>query len=312
MNGYREKHGSSSQPWAVASTASSNYRGKHQMKNRKRRRWGIFLIAVVVLCLLYPFVEAHILTTDRATLKSEDLPADVGNLKIVYLSDIHYGYFFSDAELNSLVSRINQLKPDIVLFGGGYGTDNLSAIQFFRKLPSIHARYAMAGVVGDTDRGKEPADLVHLQDAMREVNVIPLVNEVFQVRVGNNIVYVAGVDDPLTGSPDLKYVASRVSASDYVILLCHSPSVIPDSQLVTDASDRFGWYDLGLFGHTHGGQIPLFSSVLDLASEVPDRYRSGWLKENRVDMLVSHGVGTLEFPARLFCFPQIHEINISD
>ncbi len=310
MNGYREKHGSS-QPWAVASTASSGYRGKHQRKNRRRRRRIIFLLILLVLCLCYPFVEAHLLLTDRVYLKSEDLPSDIGNLRIVFLSDIHYEYFYSDAELNSLVTRINQLKPDIVLFGGGYATDNQSAVRFFRKLPSIHARYAMAGVIGETDRGETPSDLSRLQDAMRDAGVIPLVNEVYTVRIGSSAVYVAGLDDPLTGSPDLKYVASRVSASDYVILLCHSPSVIPDTELVTDSSDRLVWFDLGLFGHTHGGQMALFSPILDLASEVLERYRSGWLKENRIDMLVSNGVGTLEFPARLFCYPQIHDINIS-
>ena len=310
MNGYREKHGSS-QPWAVASTASPGYRGKHRRKNRRRRRRVTVLLILLFLCLCYPFVEAHLLMTDRVTLKSEDLPADIGNLRIVFVTDIHYGYFFSDAELNSLVSRINQLKPDIVLFGGGYATDHASAVRFFRNLPSIHARYAIAGVIGETDRGETPAELSRLQDVMRDAGVIPLVNEVYTVRIGNSAVCIAGLDDPLSGTPDLKTVASRVSASDYVVLLCHSPSVIPDTELVTDSADRLGWFDLGLFGHTHGGQMALFSPILDLASEVPERYRSGWLKENRIDLLISNGVGTLEFPARLFCYPQIHDINIT-
>ena len=54
-----------------------------------------------------------------------------------------------------------------------------------------------------------------------------------------------------------------------------------------------------------------FSSLLGIAEEVPDRYRSGWIKENRVDMLISRGVGTSVFPGRLFCFPQIHCITVT-
>ena len=54
-----------------------------------------------------------------------------------------------------------------------------------------------------------------------------------------------------------------------------------------------------------------FSSMLGIAEEVPDRYRSGWMKENRVDLLISRGVGTSVLPLRLFCFPQIHCIEVT-
>ena len=102
-----------------------------------------------------------------------------------------------------------------------------------------------------------------------------------------------------------------VSARDYVIFLSHNPTVIPDAQLASDSSGSLGWFDLGLFGHTHGGQMKIFGSMLDIAEDVPDRYRSGWLKENRVDLLISRGVGTLIYPGRLFCFPQIHYITVT-
>ena len=51
--------------------------------------------------------------------------------------------------------------------------------------------------------------------------------------------------------------------------------------------------------------------MLGIAEEVPDRYRSGWMKENRVDLLISRGVGTSVLPLRLFCFPQIHCIEVT-
>ena len=310
MDGYRGKH-TASQPWAVASTASVRTRGRHQQKNRRRRRGLVMLLILLLLLLLYPFLEAHLLTTDRHLLSSENLPVDIGHLRVVYLSDIHYGFGFTDIDLNNLVSRINQLKPDLVLFGGGYATDNASAVSFFQRLPAIHARYAILGVLGETDRGDTPFDQTHLTDAMRSAGVTPLINDVVPVRIGNSIVYIAGLDDPTTGTPDLKSMASRVSASDYVIFLCHNPSVIPSAQTATDADGRLGWFDLGLFGHTHGGQLGPFSSMLSLAEDVPSRYLSGWLTENRVELLVSRGVGTSGIPARFLCLPQIHDIEIS-
>ena len=310
MDGYRGKH-TASQPWAVASTASVRTRGRHQRRNRGRRRGMIFFLIVLVLILLYPFLEAHLLTTDRHLLQSDSLPADIGRLRVVYLSDIHYGFGFTDIDLNNLVARINQLKPDVVLFGGGYGTDNASAVTLFQKLPAIHARYAILGVLGETDRGDTPFDLTRLTDTMRATGVTPLVNEVAPVRIGNSVIYVAGLDDPTAGTPDMKTLASRVSTSDYVIFLCHNPTVISSAQTATDSSGRLGWFDLGLFGHTHGGQLGPFSSLLSLAEDVPARYLGGWLTENRVDLLVSRGVGTSGIPARFMCFPEIHDIEIS-
>ena len=78
-----------------------------------------------------------------------------------------------------------------------------------------------------------------------------------------------------------------------------------------DRAGRLGWFDLALFGHTHGGQISFLAPLLDFGSDVEDRYLSGWLQENRVDMLVSNGVGTSVIPARLFCPAQIHYIDVA-
>ena len=260
MDGYRGKH-TASQPCAVATTASVRTRGRHQRVNRRRRRWVYASLILDLLCLLDPFLEARFVRIDRVSRTSDSLPADIGHLRIVYLSDIHYGFWFSDASAANLISRVNQLKPDIVLFGGDYGRDNASAVRFFQRMPDVHARYAVLGVIGESDRGETPFDLARLTDAMREAGVTPLINDVSRVRVGASSVYVAGLDEPVAGTPDLRSLASQVSASDYVIFLCHNPTVIPDAQLLTDRNGHLGWFDLGLFGHTHGGQIRIFNNI---------------------------------------------------
>ena len=310
MNTYRGKHVS-----AAPRRARSNpyRRGRHQVRSRRPRRWLIFCLLIAVLLIAYPMLEARLIQTDRKELKEEDLPAEANRLRIVYLSDIHYGFWFSDGDLSRLVSRVNNLRPDLVLFGGDYATDNSSAILFFQKLQqldTIHSRYGIYGVVGESDRGSD-FECVQLTEAMTNAGVIPLVNKTVPVNIGAGRIYLAGLDDVTAGKPDIKALSRNVSASDYVIFLCHNPSVIPDAQLAKDSSGSLGWFDLGLFGHTHGGQMLFFSSLLDIAEDVPDRYRSGWLKENRTDLLISRGVGTSVFPGRLFCFPQIHYIEVT-
>jgi len=310
LDPYRGKHVSPA-PWHAA---PSFRRGRHQVRNRHRRLWLVVLIFLVVFLVGYPLLEARLLQTEKTYLKCADLPLEANNLRIVYLSDIHYGFWFSDGDLGRLVSRINNLRPDLILFGGDYATDNQSAVEFFHALQkhdTLHSRFGIFGVIGETDRGDSEFTCTQLTEAMTNAGVTPLVNKVVPVNIMTRQIFIAGVDDVLTGRPDLKTVARSVSAGDYVIFLSHNPSVIPDAQLVTDKSGNLGWFDLGLFGHTHGGQMLFFSSLLGLDEDVPTRYHGGWLKENRVDLLVSRGVGTSVYPGRLFCFPQIHYMEVS-
>ena len=274
----------------------------------------IVLAVLIVIILVWPLVEAKMLTTEKVQLKADQLPAEANNLRIVYLSDIHYGFWFSDADLSRLIGRINSLRPDLLLFGGDYATDNETAIKFFRTLQkqgTIHSRYGIYGVIGEADRGESDATCKQLTEAMTNAGVVPLVNKVAPVNIAGRQIFIAGLDDKLTGKPDIKGVAKSVNAGDYVILLCHNPSVIQEAQVAVDASGNLSWFDLGLFGHTHAGQMAFFSTALNIAEDVPDRYRSGWLKENRVDLLISPGIGTSVFPGRLFCFPTIHCITIT-
>ncbi len=310
MNEYRGKH-SPSVPWAVSATASSHYRSRHLIKNRRRRNVRIVLLVFFLLLLILPFLDSLFVRIDRHAVVSEDLPSDIGHLRIVYLSDVHYGFFFSESRINSIVATINSLKPDLVIFGGDMGDSPDAAVSFYQHLPSLHSRYAMLGVLGESDHGTTDSERIMVTDAMRNAGVIPLVNTVTPVRIGSSVIYVAGLDDILTGKPALSSLAQQVSIQDFVVFLSHNPSIIPESHRVTDRSGRLGWYDLALFGHTHGGQFRGLSGLLNIAGDVEDRYLSGWITENRASILISNGVGTSVIPARFLSPPQIHCIDIS-
>lgn len=275
-----------------------------------RKFFKIVIVLVVMLLLAWPFIEPFMLETESVSLTAEDLPSGIGQLRIVYVTDIHKGGLFGDGRVADLVSHINACNADIVLLGGDYANDSAGAIEFFQSLPRIHSRYGVYAVLGNHDRTIPESNLTTLRSAMQAAGVTPLVNVVSRVRVGANDVYIVGVDDVNNGRPDLKGVASQVSASDYVIFLCHSPAIIPDALKAKDRNGSQNWFDLGLFGHTHGGQIALIGPMLR-DDGVPDQYTQGWLKQNRIDMLISRGVGTSGLPMRLFCTPQIHLITVN-
>ncbi len=277
--------------------------------SKKRLVIRILIVLLVLAVLAWPFLEPYMLETETVSLLADDLPADIGQLRVVYVTDIHKGGLYTDGHLRDLVARINACNADLVLLGGDYATDSTGAVAFFNDLPRIHSRYGTFAVVGNHDRTTPESNLTQLRNAMQNAGVTPLVNMVSKVRIGLSDIYIAGVDDIYCGHPDIQGVASQVSTDDYVIFLCHNPTAIPQALAAADRNQRSNWFDLGLFGHTHGGQVPFVESILD-RDGVPNQYMSGWLRQNRIDMLVSRGVGTSGVPVRLFCRPQMHLITI--
>ena len=147
---------------------------------------------------------------------------------------------------------------------------------------------------------------------MQEAGVTPLVNEVVKLKVGQADLYVAGIDDLDNGHPDVPGVAAQLGADDYVILVGHNPDLLTDAVKAVDKNGKAHWFDLALFGHTHGGQITLLGKPLlsVFSPKTSSRYLSGWLSENRADILISNGVGTVIVPLRLFAPAQIHLIRL--
>lgn len=292
------------------------YTGRYRRRRRFVNYGAILRFLLVVLAVaalvgimyagtLSPRVEAHV-------YRSPSLPDNLKNIRIVYLSDIHQGRWYSQQQVDRLIAQVNDLSADVVILGGDYGEDYEGAVDFFRTMPQIEARNGVYAVMGDTDRSDEPGTLEELLAAMQAKNVTGLVNATAPIRLGRSYLYIAGADDYRRGYPDVEKVASQVHADDFVIFAGHSPNLLPAMQ---DARDRAGnahWYDIALFGHTHGGQINLFgfSPFRRLRPLVGSRYLSGWLEENRAALLISNGVGTEYAPLRLFARPQIHLITL--
>ena len=269
----------------------------------------LVIILIVLVVLSWPFVEPLLLETDSVSLITPDLPAGIGQLRIVYVTDIHKGGLYTDSRLAGLISHINAASADLVLLGGDYADDTESAVAFFRTLPRIHARYGVYAVLGNHDRTHE-SQLDTLLSAMQSAHVTPLVNDVARVKIGMHSICIAGIDDPNNGRPDLKGVARQVSTDDLVIFLSHSPAVIPDALKAADKNGYSRWFDLGLFGHTHGGQVAWLGPLIK-KTDVPKEYLKGWFRQSGANLLVSRGVGTSGLPVRLFCRPQIHVITLN-
>ncbi len=288
------------------------YKGRHI----RGRKWWVLgtaaAIAAAVLLLLIPFIEPYRLEVEQVELESAQLPAG-HTLWVVFVSDIRMdGWpYFSESRLQGLVNDINRQRPDLVLLGGDYTSSPEQTAEFFRNLPPISATLGVYAVLGEADRPADEDALRELGDVMRAKGITLLVNEVARVPFFEGAVRIAGLDDALAGRPDMTRVSRQVTASEYVILLAHNPSLIESANRASDANGSQDWFDLALFGHTHGNQFFGDLNPLGIGRDVAvASHRKGWIREGRSDILVSRGVGTVGFPVRLGCAPQIHCIGI--
>ncbi len=291
--------------------AKYEYRYRPPQRRHIRLRW-VFLTLVLAVLIGYPFVEPLTLSIEEHTLYVTNLPANLKNLKIVYASDIHQCVWFSQKRVNEVFTTLNNLSADLIVLGGDYATDSDGAIAFWRNAPTLHSRLGVYAVLGNHDRTEPESNLAVLVRQMQDAGVVPLVNDVARAKVGQSYVYIAGVDDYYNGAPDVAGVAAQVRADDFVIFAGHSPDLMTDVLKARSADNDSHWFDLAVFGHTHGGQINVlgYTPFSSLKTEVGARYLTGWLEENRASILVSNGVGTSGAPVRLFARPQVHLITL--
>ncbi len=289
------------------------YEYKYRKPQRRRIKLRVVLTGLIILLLTaYPFVESRMLTVKQHTLYVTGLPNNLKNIKIAFASDIHQCAWMSQRRVDDVFKRLNNMSADIIILGGDYATDSDSAIEFFQNAPALHARLGVFAIPGNHDRTQPESNFKLLTDEMKNAGITPLINSVSRVKVGQSYIYIAGVDDFYNGYPDVKGVAAQVAKEDFVIFAGHTPDFLPDALKAVDRNGDGHWFDLALFGHTHGGQINLFgyTPFKNIDESLSARYMTGWHEENRAGILISNGVGTSVLPVRLFAQPQVHLITL--
>lgn len=91
-------------------------------------------------------------------------------MKILQFSDLHLGYYFSLQHLSKIVSKINAVKPDIVLFTGDLidnyqtytDTPFVASILKIYKHPSVNFLFMVTMITADMERSTMNTSCVNL------------------------------------------------------------------------------------------------------------------------------------------------------
>ncbi|MBD3247940.1 hypothetical protein GF382_01460 [Candidatus Falkowbacteria bacterium] len=259
---------------------------------------AILIAVFMVSCLVYSFVEPYLIEEKHITISHPQIPRNFSGKKLVFITDTHYGRFFSRQRLDDLLQRVSEI-PDVVqvLFGGDYADGGQEKVQEFFESVYKHlggkAKYA--GILGNHD---------YLYDVEKTRNMFggsSLVNRSFVIAGENgspNLV-LAGIDDSDYGHPNLEKTLENTKEDDFTILLSHSPDI-------SEELDEDSTVDLVLSGHTHGGQITFFGLWAPVTmSKYGQKYVSGETETPFGKTITSNGIGTVLLPMRFFARPQI-------
>ncbi|MDE5538897.1 MAG: hypothetical protein K2J20_00215, partial [Bacilli bacterium] len=86
------------------------------MKRTLLKILSIFIILIVGIYLYGRYINTTGLVIHEIPVYNSALNPDYNGLKIAHISDIHYGRTILEAELKNIVTKTNELNPDIIIF----------------------------------------------------------------------------------------------------------------------------------------------------------------------------------------------------
>ena len=92
---------------------------KEHNKKKKKLKWQVKLLLTLIFIILYSFfLGTKGIFVKEYKIETQKISSDTSGLKILHFSDLHYGSSVNMKMIKSLVNKINQTKPDIVIFTG--------------------------------------------------------------------------------------------------------------------------------------------------------------------------------------------------
>lgn len=266
---------------------------------------SLSVLGVSAVLVAWGYVEAmRVPRIRRVDVVLDRLGAGLDGLRVVLITDTHYGPIDRVRWSAGVVEAMNTLDADIVCHTGDIadGTPTQRREQA-APLASVKARLARTYVTGNHEYfGQAQSWLEH----MRELGWEPLHNRHVIVERGGDRLVVAGVDDiTAAGSGAAGHRADHAAAlagvepEVPVLLLAHQPKQIGDAVA--------HGVDLQLSGHTHGGQIWPFNLLVRLDQPtVQGLTRHG----GRTQLYTSRGTGFWGPPLRIFAPSEITVLTL--
>lgn len=263
-------------------------------RKRRKLRWQIKLFLMVVAIILYAFfVGTKGIFVKEYKITTSKIESGMHGLKIMQFSDLHYGSSVNDKMVKELIIKINETKPDIVIFTGDLIDERHKLTEeekefLIKNLKKINAELGKYYVTGEED----------FEEATSILNLSSFIN----LNTSEQLVYLKStIPIVLMGKDTLKnYFELNKDTTFFKILAIHNPSDI-------DSYNDYG-VDVAMSGHTHNGGINI-PKLKDLI--IDGDYTKNYQKVNNTKLFINPGIGTSKINVRLFNHPTIYLYRIN-
>src|SRR5216683_2798362 len=243
--------------------------------------------------------EPFMLAIERQQIYLRRLPKALDGLRVVHLSDLHYGPIVNPRHLERAIEAANDLHPDLIALTGDYiSHDRSYAAPCAEVVGRLQARYGVYAVLGNHDHW---TDAALITDLFRAEGITVLVNEGMRVDLRGDSFWLAGVNDTMVGLEDLPLALAGSRDDELKLLLAHNP-------IILRRAARVG-VDLVLSGHTHGGQVTLRSEKSH-SGRPRRRMLRGLGRRGSTQIYVTRGLGTVVLPIRYGCPPEVSLLEL--
>lgn len=270
----------------------------------------VISIVVILFIFLYArFVGTSGLKINEYKVVDSNITEDYHGLKIIQLSDIHFGSIVNNKKLEKIVEEINKLNPDIVTLTGDLIDERikLNKEDIIKNLSNINAKFGKYAISGNHD-----IPIEDFNEIIEKGGFINLNNTYKLIYNGYQPIIISGLSSNLADNTtlDIKikefqdYLNSAKDKPIYSILLIHEPDFIDNLEIDN--------YNLILAGHSHGGQIrlPILGKIY--TPNGAKKYYDEHYKINNTELFVSSGIGTSNLRLRLFNKPSFNFFRITN
>ncbi|AQA03297.1 metallophosphoesterase [Mycobacterium sp. MS1601] len=264
----------------------------------------VVLVTVVVLLAWGHYEAMRVPRVRDVDVPLERLGPGLDGLRVVMITDTHYGPIDRAAWSSAVIDRVNELEADVVCHVGDVadGTVDVRLAQA-APLERVQAKLARVYVTGNHEYFSEAQGWL---DYFQRIGWDALHNKHITVQRGGDTLVIAGVDDRTARASgvdghgaDLGAALSGADPTLPVLLLAHQPKQIPAA---VDAG-----VDLQISGHTHGGQIWPFNFLVRIDQPVVQGLsRHG----ARTQLYTSRGTGFWGPPFRVFAPSEITVLTL--
>jgi predicted MPP superfamily phosphohydrolase len=227
-------------------------------------------------------------------------PANLPQLKVLLISDIHTGIFLKPKVLSEIVDALMDLEPDLVTIAGDIVTARITDVDDFLPalVPLSRAPLGAWYCYGNHDYFA--GDPTGIRERLNSINIATLKNESVVIHHGNGRFVLGGIDDFIFGNPDWDQLLSTNGLPD--LLLAHHPDFFYQALARNIA--------LTLSGHTHGGQIrPPWTPPLVRHSKFC--LDEGAYAHQSSVLVVTRGLGSVGLPLRYGADPEAVLIQVN-